>query len=607
MLSASELTQRVLQILAPPPKMTVSQWADAERRLSPEASAVPGRWRTEVVEYMREPMDCIGDPRIRRVSIMAGAQIAKTEVLLNIIGYCIDYEPSPIMVVNPTLDMAKTFSKDRVAPMLRDTPALRGKVADVRSRDSGNTIQQKMFPGGHLTMVGANSPSSLASRPIRVVLADEIDRFPPSAGAEGDPLQLAIKRTVTFWNRIIAVVSTPTNKGVSRIEMAYEEGDQRQRWCPCPECGEFQTIKWSGVKWTDNDPDTAYYACEHNGCVWTDAQRIRAVRQGEWRAGKPFNGNASFHIPGMLSPFSPMSDGVREFMEAKGHPDRLRVWVNTYLGETWEDEGDRLDHHELYARREVYETFIPEGVTLLTAGVDVQDDRIEVEVVGWGDDYRSWSIQYSVLYGDPSGNALWQELDAVLEQIFEHPLFGDMIIRASCVDSGGHYTQQVYDYSRGRHRVLAIKGIGGEGKPMIGTPSKNNIGKIPLFPVGVHTVKEVMFARLRVRNPDDAGYCHFSEDRTEEYFQQLTAEKLMTKFHKGFKKMEYVKAAGARNEALDNRVYATAALEVLRVDLRAQRRSMENKIRVDKTTEEKPVKTKPNRGKPSYVDEWRNY
>ena len=257
MLSASELTQRVLQILAPPPKMSVSQWADAERRLSPEASAVPGRWRTEVVEYMREPMDCIGDPRIRRVSIMAGAQIAKTEVLLNIIGYCIDYEPSPIMVVNPTLDMAKTFSKDRVAPMLRDTPALRGKVADVRSRDSGNTIQQKMFPGGHLTMVGANSPSSLASRPIRVVLADEIDRFPPSAGAEGDPLQLAIKRTVTFWNRIITVMSRPTNKGASRIEMAYEEGDQRQRWCPCPECGEFQTIKWSGVKWIDKDPDTA--------------------------------------------------------------------------------------------------------------------------------------------------------------------------------------------------------------------------------------------------------------------------------------------------------------------------------------------------------------
>lgn len=604
MITASEIARRVLSTLAPPPKYTVSEWADARRRLSAEASALPGRWRTKVVEFMREPMDCIGDPRVHRVVIMAAAQVAKTEVLLNVIGYCIDYDPSPIMVVQPTLDMAQTFSKDRVAPMLRDTPALRDKVQDAKSRDSSNTIMQKQFPGGHLTMVGANSPSSLASRPIRVVLCDEVDRFPVSAGTEGDPIALAVKRTATFWNRVVVFVSTPTNKGASRIEAAYEEGDKRERWCPCPECGEYQMLRWANVRWENDNPETARYVCAHCGVLWTDPQRLAAVRKGEWRATADFNGVASFHVPGLLSPFTTMADGVREFLESRKDPSRLRVWVNTYLGETWEDEGERLDPHELTQRKEEYETRCPEGVTLLTAGIDVQDDRLEAEIVGWGDDYESWSLDYGVFYGDPSAPDVWQELTRFLKQVFVHPRYGEMTVRAACIDTGGHYTQQVYNYTRSQQRVYGIKGVAGEGKPLVGRPSKSNIGKIPLFPIGVHTGKELVYARLKAQE-GEAGYCHFPHDREDEYFHQLTAEKLVTRYHKGFKRLEYVKTRN-RNEALDNRVYATAALEMLNVDLRAQRRAME--MRLTKEAEaEKTTDHKPQRRKSGFVDSWRNY
>lgn len=599
-----------LEVLAPPPELTVSQWADRYRRLSSEASASPGAWRTDMVEYMREIMDCVGDPAVRRLTVKACAQVAKTELLLNIIGYCADYDPSPIMVVQPTLDMAKTFSKDRLAPMLRDSPCLRDKVKDVRSRDSGNTILQKQFLGGHITMVGANSPSSLASRPIRVVLCDEVDRFPPSAGAEGDPIQLAVKRTATFWNRILAFVSTPTNKGSSRIEDEYEAGDQRQYWVPCPHCGEHQVLEWHQVKWEDGQPDTAYYECLHNGCVWTDAQRIAAVRKGHWRAQGEFNGNASFHVTGMMSPFVSLSDGIREFLAAKGNPEKLKVWVNTYLGETWEDEGDRLDYTDLMEQREEYPGRVPPEVTILTAAVDVQDDRFEIEVLGWGDDAETWSIDYDVIYGDPSAPEIWEELRSRLKEVYDHPWFGEMTIRSTCIDTGGHYTQKAYTFSATMPRVFPVKGVGGEGRPTVGRPSRNNIGKIQLFPVGTHALKEIVFARLRVKEPGVAGYCHFPETYQDGYFKGLTAEKLMTRFHKGFKKTEYVKIR-PRNEPLDLRVYNTAALEILGVDLNAQRKALMREMLRAKPAEtdagDAPyVPSKPNRRKSNFATGWRD-
>jgi len=502
--------------------------------------------------------------------VMAGAQVGKTEMVLNVIGYHIAHDPSPILCVQPTLDMAQSFSKDRLSPMLRDTPQLRGKVKDPRSRDANNTTTHKVFPGGHISLVGSNSAAGLASRPIRVVLCDEVDRYPASAGTEGDPIQLARKRSATFWNRKIVMVSTPTNKGASRIEAAFEESDQRHYYVPCEDCGHEQTLKWSGVRWDKDRPETAVYVCEGCGSCWSDAMRNRAVRKGYWSATEEFTGTAGFHINGIYSPWTPLADAVRDFLSAKKMPETLRVWTNVYLAETWEDQGERVDDYAVAERAEPFDELINEDIVVLTAGIDVQDDRIEAEVVGWGRDEESWSIDYRVMYGDPSTPQLWQDLDSLLKSQYATADGRDLGIRAACIDSGGHYTQAVYNFVRPREgrRVFAIKGAAGESKPIVSRPTRNNIGKIRLFTVGVDNVKELIFSRLKLTMPG-AGYMHFPDDRSDEYFKQLAAsEKIVTKYHKGFPRREFVKTR-PRNEALDCRVYAIGALAILNLNLNA--------------------------------------
>jgi len=552
----------------PPPTMTVSQWADAQRRLSPEASAEPGRWYTSRAEYLRGIMDAISDPAIRQVCVMSSAQVGKTEFVLNVIGYHVDRDPAPILCIQPTLQMAQSFSKDRLAPMLRDTPCLKGKVKDPRTRDSGNTTLHKVFAGGHITIAGANSAAGLASRPVRIVLCDEVDRYPSSAGTEGDPIRLAAKRATTFWNAKLVTVSTPTVKNASRIEAEWLDSDQREYHVKCIHCDGAQTMKWSSVQWQDDDAESAAYICEHCGVAWTDADRYRAIRSGEWIASKPSNGIAGFRLSGLYSPWVPLSEGVRDFLEAKKLPETLRVWVNTYLGETWEEQGDGIDDENLASRREQYDS-VPGDVHLLTAGVDVQDDRLEIEIVGWGRDEESWSIDHSIIYGDPSAPEIWRDLDAYLNQTFEKEDGATLSIRAACVDSGGHYTQAVYNFVRPREarRIFAIKGIGGEGKPIVGRPSKNNIGKVKLFPVGVDTAKELIYARLKISKPGP-GYCHFPDHYDDEYFAQLSAEQIVVRFTKGFRRREWKKVR-ARNEALDLRVYAVAAYALLNTNINA--------------------------------------
>jgi phage terminase large subunit GpA-like protein len=526
-------------------------------------------------------MDACSDPNIQEVVVMAGAQLGKTEAILNIIGYHIHHDPSPILVLQPTLDMAQAFSKDRVASgLIRSTPALRDKVKDPRSRDSGNTTLHKVFPGGALTMVGANSASGLASRPIRLVLCDEVDRYPTSAGTEGDPIQLARKRSATFWNRRIVMVSTPTNKGASRIEEAFEQSDQRRFHLPCKHCHHEQVMKWANVRWED-DPDTAAYMCEGCGTLWSDSDRRWSIRNGTWIASKEFNGVAGFAINGLCSPWTPLSDGVKDFLAVRKNPEQLRVWTNTYLGETWEDAGEQIDDYDLAERREVIET-IPEDVMFLTCGTDVQDNRLECSIVGWGRDDESWVIEHVTLYGDPSTPQLWSALDSVIFKTYDTVDGRQIGIRATCVDSGGHFTNSVYQYCKkhtGR-RVFAIKGVGGEGKPAAGRPSKANVAKCPLFPIGVDTVKSLLFARMRI-SEQGAGYIHFSDRLDEEYFRQLTAEKVVTRFHKGFKKRVFEKTR-ARNEALDCMVYSYAAYAILGINVNSM---------ADKIASEEPIKS----------------
>jgi phage terminase large subunit GpA-like protein len=597
------IQKQIWNRLKPPTKLTISDWADEYRKLSPESSAEAGNWNTSRAEYQRGVMNALSDHSIETVVMMSSAQVGKTEILNNAVGFFISQDPSPMLVVQPTLDMAQTWSKDRLAPMLRDTPILAGLVKDPRSRDSGNTTLHKVFAGGHVTACGANSPSSLASRPVRVVFCDEVDRYPVSAGSEGDPVSLAKKRATTFWNRKILLVSTPTNKGASRIEAAYEESDQRRFHIHCPDCQHEQTLKWGQVKWETDKPETAKYVCEECGSLWDDAQRARSIKKGRWIASKPTGKVAGFHLSALYSPWNPLCDGVQDFLEAKKQPATLRVWVNTYLGETWEEEGEQVDDYSLSNRAEEWDA-IPDDVLLLTAGVDVQDDRLEAEVVGWGLDEESWSIAYKTFYGDPSAPHIWKDLDEFLAQTYEHESGEEMIVRATCIDSGGHNTQAVYKYVHPREgkRIFAIKGVGGEGKPIVGKPSKNNIGKIKLFPVGVDTVKLLLFSRFKIQEAG-AGYCHFPFGREDEYFKQLTAEKIATRYHKGFARREFVKTR-TRNEALDVRVYAMAALSLLNVNLA----SLAKRAELRKQATEVVKTTKPtSRAKPqsSFVNGWR--
>jgi phage terminase large subunit GpA-like protein len=594
--------------MQPPPNLAIDEWADIYRRLSPEASAEPGFWSTDRAPYQRGMMQAISDPTIERVVFMTGAQVGKTEIINNAVGYYIDQSPSPMLIVQPTLEMAKMWSNDRLAPMLRDTPVLKGKVNDARSRDSGNTLYQKSFPGGYLAIVGANSAAGLASRPVRAVFFDEVDRYPPSAGSEGDPINLGIARTKTFThNRKIVMVSTPTNKGASRIETAFSQSDQRYYYVPCPDCNHKQTLKWSNVHWAKDEPETAEYICEECGSAWDDAKRYRAVKGGEWRASEPFSGTAGFHLSGLYSPWTPLGDIAKDFVSAKILPDTLRVFVNTTLAEVWEEQGERLDDYAVAERAEQFGDRLDKRILMITCGCDIQDDRAEIESVGWGRDEESWSISYDIIYGDPSTPQFWQDVENVLVTKYETEDGRILQPRATCIDSGGHYTKAVYDFVRPREgrRIFAIKGMAGESRPIVSRPTRNNIGKIRLFTLGVDNIKELIFSRLRIQS-EGAGYCHFPADRPDEYFKQLaSSEKIVTKFSKGFPRREFVKTR-TRNEALDCRVYAIGALAILNTNLNtlADRQAHA----AEKPKDNAPINQQPRRAyrKPGgFVNGWR--
>ena len=564
---------------------TISQWADLYRYLSPEASAEPGKYKTSRAEYQRGIMDAFSDPQVTRIVVMSSAQVGKTEILNNIVGYYIDQDPSTILNLQPTLEMAQTWSKDRLAPMVRDNPCLTKKVKNSKSKDSDNTILHKLFPGGHITMVGANSPAGLASRPIRIVLCDEVDRYPVSAGAEGDPVNLAIKRTTTYWNKKIGLFSTPTIKGVSRIEKAFAESDQRYYYVPCPYCGVYQRLRWGHVKYSKDNIKEAYYECEHCGGHLSDSDRYRAIARGYWEAQEEFKGVAGFHLNELYSPWQKLADIVQDFLDAKDKPDTLKTWVNTSLGETWEEAGESVDPDSLESRTEDY-TKIPKNAVVLTAGVDTQDDRLEVEITAWGKGEESWLIDYIRLYGDPDQPEVWEQLDDILASDYLHESGARLGISATCIDTGGHKTQSVYEYGRTRYtqKVYLIKGVGGEGIPIVGAQSKVKCGKsknktVKLFPVGVDQAKGTIYGRLKISS-FGSGYMHFPRKCDKAYFDSLTAEKLITKFVKGFPKRTWEKIR-TRNEALDCRVYSYAALKILNPNFeRIGERLKENAIKI---------------------------
>ncbi len=553
-----------------PPRQTISEWADANRKLSSESSAEPGDWNTSRAEYQRGIMDAISDINCNEVTIVASSQVGKTEMINNAVGYYIDKDPCPILLLQPNLDVAKSWSMDRLAPMLRDTPCLQGKVSD--SKDSGNTVLHKSFPGGHITMAGANSAASLASRPIRIVLLDEIDRYPLSAGKEGDPVKLAIKRTTTFWNRKVVKCSTPTIAGMSKIDQSFRQSDMRYFMVPCPHCGKSQRLEWANVKWdkketTEESAKTAAYVCPHCGSLWNDVERWHAISLGHWEATKPFHGHAGFCLWEGYSPWVKLEEIVQNFLEAKDDPEALKTFINTSLGEVWEDKGERVEDDKLLARRETY-TSAPPEVVVITAGVDVQDDRLEVERIGWTANHQSYGLGKKVLLGDPAASRIWEDLDELLQTPIPHDLTGEMMISACCIDSG-YLTQQVGKFCQERwnRRIWAIKGMPGEGRPILKrAPGKIKKLNLEFFLVGVDTVKDLIYSRLKIDDPQMAGYCHFNMEYDDNHFKQLTAEEAKTSYIKGRKIRYYALRPGRkRNEALDIFGYALAALEGLKL------------------------------------------
>lgn len=571
-----KLFREIAKVVSPPPLLTVSQWADRYRRLSAESAAEPGQWNTDRAPYQREIMDSVNDPLVEHIVIMSSAQVGKTELILNIIGYYIDYDPAPMLVVQPTLKpMAEDFSKDRLAPMIRDTPTLTGKVHDVKSRTSGNTILHKTFPGGHVTIAGANSPSSLASRPVRIVLMDETDRYPASAGTEGNPIKLAEKRTTAFWNKKKIKVSTPTIKGSSQIEKEYQSGTMEE-WCvPCPCCGKYQPYEWNRIHFSDVTMECKYCGEHISEFDWKQGE-------GKWIAAHPErHRKRSFHLNELASPWTHWDSIIEEWREAQkeykenGDINKLKTFINTVLGETWEPRGKGADDDSLLSRRERYEAEIPEGVLLLTAAVDVQDDRFEIEVVGWGRGYESWGIKYEKLYGDLDKEETWDRLEAWLDHEFYFASGASLLIARTCIDTGGNKTTECYKFlkkmeKKGK-RISGIKGFGreGQGIPLIHKLSTNNEYNVKVFILGVDSGKEIVVTRLSTVD-EGPGYCHFpiNADRgySETVIKGLNSEQRITEIKDGRTVTKWKKKSGIRNEPLDLRVYNTAAVEILRPD-----------------------------------------
>ena len=614
--NAQKLRNKAYLAFKPPKKMTLSEWADSHAYLSSESSAEGGRWHT--LPYQKGIMDAVTDPKIEQITVMKSARVGYSKILNHVAAFHIHQDPCPIMIVQPTIEDAQGYSKEEIAPMLRDTPVLRGLVSEAKAKDGANTILQKQFPGGSLSLVGANSPRGFRRVSRRVVLFDEIDGYPASAGTEGDQIKLGIRRTEYYWNRKIVSGSTPTVKDFSRVERMFQQGDQRRYFVPCPDCGHMQYLKWANIRWIDNDPDTASYACESCGVLIPHSKKRWMVERGEWRATAPGNGkHVSFHVWAAYSysPNATWPNLVEEFLDAKNDAEQLKTFVNTVLGETWEDEyaskvgADALS--ERSATEQYKQGFVPADCLLLTIGCDVQDDRLSLSVWGWGREEQGWLIDRVVIYGDPSRPDVWKQLDEILQAPYEGEGDRKLKVMITAIDSGGHHTGEVYQYARERQGmgVIAIKGMAQKNKPPIGKASKvdlNAKGKTlkkgaQVFPVGSDTVKSLLFGRLKHNDPGP-GYLHFYPTVGTEYFQELTAEKQVMRFRNGFPERVWVKKSSARNEALDELVYAYAALN--RVYQIKDRRTLWDQVEAGTT--EKPKKrpaVKRGAGR-SFINQW---
>lgn len=571
--------------LEPPPDLKPSVWAERSVVI-PIGNAVPGPIRFDNAPYQREPLDMTEDPDCYRVSLMWGAQVGKTLLALCAQGYRIEQNPTSQIMMQPSQGDLTTWLETKFNPLVEANSRLQELIAKPRGRDGVNNQRMKSYPGGFMMFSWAGSPKTMRGRSAPFIVCDETDGY--DRAPEGDPVELLAQRSATFGDqRLLLDISTPTFKGASRIEAAFLAGDQRRFHVVCPHCGHHQVLRWDRVRWDKAEdgthlPETARYHCDNHDpetgevfcmAALTDGERVAAIRQAEslgagWKASKPFRGHASYHLNELYSCFRKLREIVQSFLDKKAAND-LQTFVNVSLAETWEEDGEQIAPEGLAARAEPFAAPVPAGAVVLTAGIDMQQDRLELEVVGWGLGEESWSVDYRVLWGDPLQGDVWDDLDAVLSETWQHQTGAQMSISAACLDTGGTagMTQAAYEYARGKtgRRLFAVKGVPGWGKPIVTSPSRKASGKrarkVDLFAVGVDEAKVVVTRRLGIQRPGP-GYCHFPMDRDQEFYAQITAEKLMTKIIRGFGIREWHKTRD-RNEAFDCRVYATAALKLL--------------------------------------------
>lgn len=562
----------------PPQDMSISEWSSKNVFLPPGTSAKPGRFKE--FPYQKEVFEVLEDSKTSKVSLMFGAQLGKTQITNNAIGYYVDHKPESQIMMQPSESDLKTWLETKFNPMVDYSKTVAEKLAKPRGREGVNNQKMKAYKGGFLMFAWSGSPNTMRGRSAPKIYCDEVDGYERSH--EGHPVNLLWQRAATFGKkRKLVLTSTPTVKGNSFIEDSFNAGDRRYYYVPCPHCKHYQVLKWTNVHWQQDDkgehlPQTALYYCEECGASIDDGEKVVMVRNGEWRATMPFKGHASFHLSELYSPLRKFGDIVESFLEKKATRD-LKSFVNVSLAETWEETGETVDPDSLLARVEEWD-LLPNNCFFITAGIDIQQDRIEIQTVGFGVGEESFVLDYKIFYGDTDRLAVWGQLSNYIDTArFRHESGRELKIESACLDTGGSgaMTSRAYEYVRNRpvSKPFAVKGRGGSGVPMYSKPTlKRETGQknLLLFSIGVDEAKNVVYSRLQKEESGD-GTMHFKKSVCDEnYFKQLTAEKRIVKYEKGFPKFEWHNVApDKRNEALDTFVYALAALRIMNVDLNA--------------------------------------
>lgn len=575
-----------------PPKPSLVEWADDKRVLSRESNPNGGRWRTSTVPYAAEPMCTITDPRYEQIVLMWPTQSGKTEILMNFVGYIHEIDPGPILYAIENLDKAKVIVQDRYLPMLRDTPSLRrfrkagrgrGK-ADLEDGIDSHGGLHYSFPNGHFSVVGSNSAAGFSSRPIRYLLLDEIDGWALSAGKEGDQVMLAWNRAAWFWNRKMVAISSPRDDDTSRIQPLYEASDQRQCYLPCLKCGTYQLLEWESLRWKQDTlgdvlESTVGFECRQCGRLIPQRERYPMLTECEWRATFPGRKSAGFWLWAAYCPSVLWVSLVTEYLQSKDDEEKYKVFVNTKRAQTWKRQEETTSHHQLMLRAEERQQWeVPDETIMLTAGVDVQHDRLECSIYGWGIGEQGWLIGHTQVWGKIGEVETERDLDTLLSGSWKDSTGRTLSLSKVCIDSG-YKTDEVYLYARSRTNVLATKGMAKATAPAVGLPSPQDVFdkqkklKIPegvlLWPIGSYFLKETLEGRLQKTGPGPKTI-QFPAGLAEEFYLQLLSERLET-FRRGRELVKQWIKKRPRNDTWDCLILAYAAAIIAGIRTLTQR------------------------------------